>query len=102
MGEELLLLLVNIHCCFPSRSHLQPPSYGPVLSPMNKGHGGVNKLPSVNQLVGQPPPHSSAAGPNLGPMGESLGQWRPHVGHRDPREGLGGFTEITNRMMGGI
>lgn len=38
---------------------------------MNKGHGGVNKLPSVHQLVGQPPPHSSAAGPNLGPMGES-------------------------------
>uniref|UniRef100_A0A452U1K8 Cellular tumor antigen p53 n=1 Tax=Ursus maritimus TaxID=29073 RepID=A0A452U1K8_URSMA len=53
----------------PSRSHLQPASYGPVLSPMNKAHGGVNKLPSVNQLVGQPPPHGSAAGPNLGPMG---------------------------------
>ncbi|XP_021055471.2 tumor protein p73 isoform X1 [Mus pahari] len=53
-------------------SHLQPPSYGPVLSPMNKVHGGVNKLPSVNQLVGQPPPHSSAAGPNLGPMGSGM------------------------------
>ncbi|ELV14255.1 Tumor protein p73 [Tupaia chinensis] len=53
-------------------SHLQPPSYGPVLSPMNKVHGGVNKLPSVNQLVGQPPPHSSAAGPNLGPMGPGM------------------------------
>lgn len=37
---------------------------------MNKVHGAVNKLPSVNQLVGQPPPHGSAAGPNLGPMGE--------------------------------
>ncbi|XP_069933170.1 tumor protein p73 isoform X1 [Oryctolagus cuniculus] len=49
--------------------HLQPPSYGPVLSPMNKAHGGISKLPSVNQLVGQPPAHSSAAGPNLGPMG---------------------------------
>lgn len=57
-----------------SRSHLQPPSYGPVLSPMSKAHGAVNKLPSVNQLVGQPPPHGSAAGPNLGPMGEWLGQ----------------------------
>lgn len=102
MGEELLLPLVNVHCCFPSRSHLQPPSYGPVLSPMNKVHGGVNKLPSVNQLVGQPPPHSSAAGPNLGPMGESREHWRPHVGHRDPREGLGGFTEITNRMAGDL
>ncbi|ERE82730.1 tumor protein [Cricetulus griseus] len=53
-------------------SHLQPPSYGPVLSPMNKVHGGVNKLPSVNQLVGQPPPHSSSAGPNLGPMGSGM------------------------------
>ncbi|XP_014401672.1 PREDICTED: tumor protein p73 [Myotis brandtii] len=31
-------------------SHLQPPSYGPVLSPVNKPHGGVSKLPSVNQL----------------------------------------------------
>lgn len=68
------------HPCKPlllSRSHLQPPSYGPVLSPMNKVHGGMNKLPSVNQLVGQPPPHSSAATPNLGPVGESLGQWGP-------------------------
>nr|XP_019612665.1 PREDICTED: tumor protein p73 [Rhinolophus sinicus] len=53
-------------------SHLQPLSYGPVLSPMNKVHGGVNKLPSVNQLVSQPPPHSSAAGPNLGPMGPGI------------------------------
>lgn len=98
MGEGSLLPLVNVHCCFPSRSHLQPPSYGPVLSPMNKVHGGVNKLPSVNQLVGQPPPHSSAAGPNLGSMGESLGQCKPCVGHRDSREGLGGFT---NRPDGG-
>lgn len=99
---ELLLPLVNAHCCFPSRSHLQPPSYGPVLSPMNKVHGGVNKLPSVNQLVGQPPPHSSAAGPNLGPMGKCLGLWRPHVGCRDPSEGLVGFTKITNRTDGGL
>ncbi|KAM7097642.1 tumor protein p73 isoform 2-T2 [Molossus nigricans] len=53
-------------------NHLPPPSYGPVLSPMNKMHGGVNKLPSVNQLVGQPPPHSSATGPNLGPMGPGI------------------------------
>jgi len=98
VGEGSLLPLVNVHCCFPSRSHLQPPSYGPVLSPMNKVHGGVNKLPSVNQLVGQPPPHSSAAGPNLGSMGESLGQCKPCVGHRDSREGLGGFT---NRPDGG-
>ncbi|GAB1289312.1 Tumor protein p73 [Apodemus speciosus] len=61
-------------------SHLQPPSYGPVLSPMNKVHGGVNKLPSVNQLVGQPPPHSSAAGPNLGPMGFLDPPFRPGSG----------------------
>lgn len=68
---------LNAIRCFPSRSPLQPPSYGPVLSPMNKVHAGVSKLPSVNQLVGQPAPHSSTAGPNLGPMGESLRQWRP-------------------------
>lgn len=83
--KELLLPLRNIRCCSLSRSHLQPSSYGPVLSPINKVHGSVNKLPSVNQLVGQPPPHSAAAGPNLGPMGESLEQWTPRVGCRDPR-----------------
>lgn len=56
----------------PRPSHLQPPSYGPVLSPMSKVHAAGNKLPSVNQLVGQPPPHSSSAGPNLGPMGAGI------------------------------
>uniref|UniRef100_A0A2I3GGP7 SAM domain-containing protein n=1 Tax=Nomascus leucogenys TaxID=61853 RepID=A0A2I3GGP7_NOMLE len=66
------------------RSHLQPPSYGPVLSPMNKVHGGMNKLPSVNQLVGQPPPHSSAATPNLGPVGP--GMLNNH-GHTVPANG---------------
>ncbi|XP_030041694.1 tumor protein p73 isoform X2 [Microcaecilia unicolor] len=55
------------------QSHLQSPSsYGPVLSPMNKVHCSVNKLPSVNQLVGQPPQHSSNTGPNLGPMGSGM------------------------------
>nr|XP_056721359.1 tumor protein p73 [Euleptes europaea] len=56
------------------QTHLQPPSsYGPVLSPINKLHtGGINKLPSVNQLVGQPPQHGSSAGPNLGPMGPGM------------------------------
>nr|XP_020663684.1 tumor protein p73 [Pogona vitticeps]XP_020663685.1 tumor protein p73 [Pogona vitticeps] len=56
------------------QSHLQPPSsYGPVLSPMNKLHaGGINKLPSVNQLVGQPPQHGPGASPNLGPMGPGM------------------------------
>ncbi|XP_010626111.1 tumor protein p73 isoform X2 [Fukomys damarensis] len=53
-------------------SHLQPPSYAPVLSPMSKVHSGVNKLPSVNQLVGQPPPHTSAAAPSLGPMAPGM------------------------------
>lgn len=76
-GHEAAWALTHTGCPFLSRNHLQPPSYGPVLSPMNKMHGGVNKLPPVNQLVGQPPPHSSAAGPNLGPMGESCGQWGP-------------------------
>lgn len=48
--------------------------------------GLSNKLPSVNQLVGQPPPHGSAAGPNLGPMGEWLGQggWGGGLGSLAP------------------
>ncbi|NXI58028.1 P73 protein, partial [Chloroceryle aenea] len=50
-----------------------PSSYGPVLSPMNQGHsGGINKLPSVNQLVGQPAQHSSGSAPSLGPMGPGM------------------------------
>ncbi|XP_008933693.1 PREDICTED: tumor protein p73-like, partial [Merops nubicus] len=55
-------------------SQLQTPSsYGPVLSPMNKVHGGgINKLPSVNQLVGQPAQHSSSSTPSLGPMGPGM------------------------------
>lgn len=93
---------VNAHCCFPSRSHLQPPSYGPVLSPMNKVHGGVNKLPSVNQLVGQPPPHSSAAGPNLGPMGEFPGQQRRPCGPQGPKGGPGWIYRDHKQMMGGL
>ncbi|NXH18785.1 P73 protein, partial [Bucco capensis] len=48
-------------------------SYGPVLSPMNKVHsGGTNKLPSVNQLVGQAAQHSSSSAPSLGPMGAGM------------------------------
>ncbi|NXC75400.1 P73 protein, partial [Anhinga anhinga] len=56
------------------QSQLQTPSsYGPVLSPMNKVHsGGINKLPSVNQLVGQPAQHSSSSAPGLGPMGPGM------------------------------
>ena len=83
----------------PSRSHLQPPSYGPVLSPMNKAHGAVNKLPSVNQLVGQPPLHGSAAGPNLGPMGEWRGQggWD---GWGDPKGGPGSRHPQLRPMRG--
>ncbi|NWW48817.1 P73 protein, partial [Pedionomus torquatus] len=50
-----------------------PSSYGPVLSPMNKVHGGgLNKLPSVNQLVGQPPQHGSGPAPGLGAMGPGM------------------------------
>lgn len=79
-------------------SHLQPPSYGPVLSPMNKVHGGVNKLPSVNQLVGQPPPHSSAAGPNLGPMGS--GMLNSH-GHSMPANGEMNGGHSSQTMVSG-
>ncbi|XP_010157205.1 PREDICTED: tumor protein p73, partial [Eurypyga helias] len=56
------------------QSQLQTPSsYGPVLSPMNKAHGaGMNKLPSVNQLVGQPAQHGSGSAPGLAPMGAGM------------------------------
>lgn len=56
------------------RSQLQTSaSYGPVLSPMNKVHGGgINKLPSVNQLVGQAAQHGPGSAPGLAPMGELL------------------------------
>ncbi|KAG8142161.1 hypothetical protein E2320_006117 [Naja naja] len=56
------------------QTHLHSPSsYGPVLSPVNKLHpGGINKLPSVNQLVGQPLQQGPGAGPNLGPMGPTM------------------------------
>ncbi|NWS43798.1 P73 protein, partial [Probosciger aterrimus] len=48
-------------------------SYGPVLSPMNKVHsGGINKLPSVNQLVGQPAQHGASSAPGLAPMGPGM------------------------------
>nr|KAF6380717.1 hypothetical protein mMyoMyo1_019606 [Myotis myotis] len=79
-------------------SHLQPPSYGPVLSPVNKPHGGVSKLPSVNQLVGQPPPHSSAAGPNLGPMGPGI--LNSH-GHALPANGEMNSTHGSQSMVSG-
>nr|XP_005545029.1 PREDICTED: tumor protein p73 [Macaca fascicularis] len=79
-------------------SHLQPPSYGPVLSPMNKVHGGMNKLPSVNQLVGQPPPHSSAATPNLGPVG--AGMLNNH-GHAVPANGEMSSSHSTQSMVSG-
>ncbi|ETE58543.1 Tumor protein p73, partial [Ophiophagus hannah] len=56
------------------QTHLHSPSsYGPVLSPVNKLHpGGINKLPSVNQLVGQPLQQGPGTGPNLGPMGPTM------------------------------
>ncbi|NXF19724.1 P73 protein, partial [Rhodinocichla rosea] len=33
---------------------------------------GINKLPSVNQLVGQPAQHGSSSAPSLGPMGPGM------------------------------
>ncbi|KAM9298820.1 tumor protein p73 isoform 2-T2 [Gastrophryne carolinensis] len=54
-------------------AHIQSQaSYGPVLSPMNKVHGGMNKLPSVNQLVGQPNQHNSNNNPNMIPIGSGM------------------------------
>ncbi|XP_018432395.1 PREDICTED: tumor protein p73 isoform X2 [Nanorana parkeri] len=54
-------------------AHIQSQSsYGPVLSPMNKVHGGMNKLPSVNQLVGQPNQHNSNTAPGMFPMGSGM------------------------------
>ncbi|MBN3276588.1 P73 protein, partial [Polyodon spathula] len=52
---------------------VQPPtSYGSVLPNMNKMHGGINKLPSVNQLVGQQPQQNQSTVPNMGPMGPGM------------------------------
>ncbi|XP_021539048.1 tumor protein p73 isoform X2 [Neomonachus schauinslandi] len=79
-------------------NHLQPASYGPVLSPMNKAHAAVNKLPSVNQLVGQPPPHSSAAGPNLGPMGPGI---LNNHGHALPTSGEMNSSHGAQSMVSG-
>ncbi|XP_073512605.1 tumor protein p73 isoform X2 [Phyllobates terribilis] len=54
-------------------AHLQSQSsYGPVMSPMNKVHGGINKLPSVNQLVGQPNQHGANPAPGMMPMGSGM------------------------------
>ncbi|KAG9481964.1 hypothetical protein GDO78_010933 [Eleutherodactylus coqui] len=54
-------------------AHLQSQSsYGPVISPMNKVHGGISKLPSVNQLVGQPNQHSANTAPGMIPMGSGM------------------------------
>ncbi|XP_075136039.1 tumor protein p73-like [Leptodactylus fuscus] len=54
-------------------AHLQSQSsYGPVISPMNKVHGGINKLPSVNQLVGQPNQHGPNTAPGMIPMGSGM------------------------------
>ncbi|XP_073417813.1 tumor protein p73 isoform X3 [Dendrobates tinctorius] len=54
-------------------AHLQSQSsYGPVMSPMNKVHGGINKLPSVNQLVGQPNQHGANPAPGMMPMSSGM------------------------------
>ncbi|XP_040182396.1 tumor protein p73 isoform X3 [Rana temporaria] len=54
-------------------AHIQSQSsYGPVLSPMNKVHGGMNKLPSVNQLVGHPNQHNSNNAPGMMQMGSGM------------------------------
>ncbi|KAG8505452.1 Tumor protein p73, partial [Galemys pyrenaicus] len=79
-------------------SHLQPASYGPMLSPVSKAHGAVNKLPSVTQLVGQPPPHGSAAGPNLGPMGPGL---LNNHGHALPANGEMNGAHSSQPMVSG-
>ncbi|MBN3317952.1 P73 protein, partial [Atractosteus spatula] len=55
------------------QSHISSPSsYGSVLPNMNKVHGGISKLPSVNQLVGQQSQQSPNTVPNMGPMGSSM------------------------------
>ncbi|KAG2459637.1 P73 protein, partial [Polypterus senegalus] len=55
------------------QNHMHSPSsYGPVMSNLNKVHGGINKLPSVNQLVGQTSQQSPNTATSMGPMGPSL------------------------------
>ncbi|XP_036388640.1 tumor protein p73 [Megalops cyprinoides] len=55
------------------QSHIpSPSSYGSPLPNMNKIHGGINKLPSVNQLVGQQPQPSPGPAPSLAHMGSNM------------------------------
>ncbi|XP_051787249.1 tumor protein p73 isoform X3 [Erpetoichthys calabaricus] len=55
------------------QNHMHSPSsYGPVMPNLNKVHGGINKLPSVNQLVGQTSQQSPNTATSMGPMGPSL------------------------------
>ncbi|KAI1892553.1 hypothetical protein AGOR_G00134770 [Albula goreensis] len=55
------------------QSHVtSPSSYGSPLPNMNKIHGGINKLPSVNQLVGQQPQPSPGPAPSMAHMGSNM------------------------------
>ncbi|XP_062315516.1 tumor protein p73 isoform X1 [Osmerus eperlanus] len=57
------------------QSHVaSPSSYGSPLSNMNKlhVHGGISKLPSVNQLVGHQSQQSSVPSPNMTHMGPNM------------------------------
>ncbi|KAJ8371207.1 hypothetical protein SKAU_G00112350 [Synaphobranchus kaupii] len=55
------------------QSHMtSPSSYGSPLPNMNKIHGGMNKLPSVNQLVGQQPQPTPGPPPGIAHMGSSM------------------------------
>ncbi|KAJ8257678.1 hypothetical protein GJAV_G00188510 [Gymnothorax javanicus] len=55
------------------QSHLtSPSSYGSPLPNVNKLHGGLNKLPSVNQLVGPPSQPSPGPPPGMTHMGSNM------------------------------
>lgn len=61
------------HVTLFSRSHIaSPSSYSPLSNMKLHGHGGLNKPPSVNQLVGQQPQQHHTAPTTMAHMGECL------------------------------
>ncbi|KAJ8388041.1 hypothetical protein AAFF_G00146590 [Aldrovandia affinis] len=78
------------------QSHVpSPSSYGSPLPNMNKIHGGMNKLPSVNQLVGQQqqqqPPAQPRPCPQHGAYGFQHDEQSPHAVERRHERSLVSF-----------
>ncbi|XP_072334139.1 tumor protein p73 isoform X1 [Scyliorhinus torazame] len=77
-------------------------SYGTVIPPTNKIPNMMNKLPSVNQLVGQPSQHSPSTSANLGHMGPTImNNHHHHHHHHIPTNGnMNGGNSSQSAGMG--